>query len=218
MAEILDRDLDALELKDLQRRLEGIVETAQEDNLVRLAKGLLFFLQSEEFHLVEDTPDLFERVLRWLSALETKWLVRSRLKAILVGSLIGLGVFAVFNLGELLLGLRSADQLELTLAKYTIEGHSITQRGVIWFTVRVILEGLTGILLLISAGLLLFRREILAVRMSYFSLLISLAVVNLLVFYFEQFSSIVIASIQFLVLIGVMRYRRRFLVKEPPRL
>jgi hypothetical protein len=41
--------------------------------------------------------------------------------------------------------------------------------------------------------------------------MVSLTVVDLMVFYFEQFSTMLLASVEFAVLIGLHRYRQRFL-------
>ena len=60
-------------------------------------------------------------------------------------------------------------------------------------------------------GWLLLGRDRLGTALGFVGLLLSLIVVILLTFYFEQFSTIVAASVQFLLLIGVIRYRRRFL-------
>ncbi len=42
-------------------------------------------------------------------------------------------------------------------------------------------------------------------------LMLSLTVVDLMVFYFDQFSTILLAAVQFTLLIGLHAYRRRFL-------
>jgi hypothetical protein len=76
---------------------------------------------------------------------------------------------------------------------------------------RVGLEGIVGFMLLLAALLLLIRKDRWGVSIAYFSLLLSLTVTNLLVFYFEQFSTIIPAIIQFVLLLFVMLYRRLYL-------
>jgi hypothetical protein len=39
--------------------------------------------------------------------------------------------------------------------------------------------------------------------------------VNLLVFYYDQFSAIISAGLQLIVLLGILRYRSRFLKSRP---
>jgi len=45
-------------------------------------------------------------------------------------------------------------------------------------------------------------------------MLIMIGIVNLILFYFDQFSTIVNASIQFLIFILLVRFRTRFLTKK----
>jgi hypothetical protein len=66
--------------------------------------------------------------------------------------------------------------------------------------------------LVVSAGLLIVNKDRSGATMGYIGLLLSLAAVNLVVFYFEQFSTIIPALVQFLLLLGVMYYRRRYLM------
>jgi hypothetical protein len=48
------------------------------------------------------------------------------------------------------------------------------------------------------------------------SLLLSLTTVDLLLFYFEQFSTIVTATFQFVLLLAVLIYRRNYLIPAAP--
>ena len=74
-----------------------------------------------------------------------------------------------------------------------------------------------GITLFMAAVYFILGRERLAVRLSVIGLLLSLAVVNLLLFYFDQFVTLLTATIQFLLLLGVLRYRQRYLTRRVPR-
>jgi hypothetical protein len=81
----------------------------------------------------------------------------------------------------------------------------------ILYNTRLVLEIAVGLALLISVVLLAARKKRLAFDLGYLSLLVSLTVVDMLLFYFEQFSAIAIVLIQFVVLYGVIYYRQRFL-------
>jgi hypothetical protein len=72
------------------------------------------------------------------------------------------------------------------------------------------LEILAGLLFLASAALLALKRVNSGVGLGYLSLLLSLVVIDVLVFYFEQFSAIIWVALQFLVLLGLLDFRRRF--------
>jgi len=68
-----------------------------------------------------------------------------------------------------------------------------------------------GLVILAGAIILLFGIDRSGTALAFVGLLLSLVMVNLLTFYFEQFSTIIAATVQFLLLIGVIRYRQRFL-------
>ncbi len=79
------------------------------------------------------------------------------------------------------------------------------------FNIRLGLEIIVGLLLFVAFGLLAAGRKRLALSLTYFSLLVSLAVLDMLLFYFEQFSTVLTVGFQFLLLFGVIYYRRRFI-------
>jgi hypothetical protein len=79
----------------------------------------------------------------------------------------------------------------------------------LWFSIRLVLEVVVGVLLLTSAGLLAAKRNKLGMAIGNVALLLSLTTVDILLFYFEQFSTIITTAIQFLLLIGIAFYRRR---------
>jgi len=72
-------------------------------------------------------------------------------------------------------------------------------------------ESLVGFALVISGILFAFKQERFAFRLANIALLFSLTVVYLIVFYYDQFSSIFYVIIQFLLLLNLNRYRMRFI-------
>jgi hypothetical protein len=95
---------------------------------------------------------------------------------------------------------------------HIIDSHMVNSNtGMTWFEARVGLEGSVGLLLFAAAFLLAINKDRRGVFLGYFTLLLALTMVNLLVFYFDQFSTILQAMIQFLVLLGLLRYRRLYL-------
>jgi len=65
-----------------------------------------------------------------------------------------------------------------------------------------------------AAVLLMLRRESTALSLAFYGLLTLLTMGNILIFYFEQFSSMIVASLQFLLILAVMDYRTRFLQEK----
>ncbi len=65
-----------------------------------------------------------------------------------------------------------------------------------------------GLVLAASALTFLLRRDAAGVALGLLGLMVSLTVVDLMVFYFEQFSTMLVAAVQFAVLIGLHRLTR----------
>ncbi len=210
LEEVLDHDLTPQERQELLARLRYAAARADQSDLAHLAQHLLTFLSDEPLHLAPDTPGPLRRLRAWGEQTERRWLGRRRLKAIVMLGLAGLGVLAVVNLGSLLLSVRSAAALERTLRQLVEAGRVASASGLAWFSARVALEGTVGALLLLAAVLLLVRREHFGLRLGLLGLLLSLAAVDLLLFYFEQFSTIGWAAVQFTTLLALLHYQRTY--------
>jgi hypothetical protein len=146
-----------------------------------------------------------------LKMFETRWIPRQRFRAILSGGLLALGGVSLVKLAQFLWALRNPEQLQMSVNELVITSNISSTSGVGWFYARLILEGIVGSMLLVASILLITGRERRGIQLGYLSLLLSLTTVNLLVFYFDQFSTIILAIIQFLLLIGVIHYRKRYL-------
>jgi hypothetical protein len=155
---------------------------------------------------------LLDRLVERWSVFEQKWFGQTRLRAILTGGLFALGAIALIDLGRLLAGTRTPQLIENRVTVWIQTGQLDEARDLFWLLSRVGIEGVVGALLIIGAILFIFGKEKWGTTVSYFSLLLSLTVSNLIVFYFDQFSTILPAIVQLLLLIGVLRYKRLYLV------
>jgi hypothetical protein len=122
-----------------------------------------------------------------------------------VGGLLGLAVLEFKNPAGTLLG----EQLPRLFGNFTGRHFGIEAAPRL-FALRVSLEIAIGLALFLGAALLMLRRERAGLAVGTLALLLSLTVVNLVVMYFEQFSTLVTAAMQLAVLFGILRYRRRF--------
>ncbi len=208
LAEVLDHDLEPSELRALQRRLQRIVEGADHPDLARLASSLLTFLESDALHLAPELPGFAERWLARLRRFETRWITTMRMKAAIIGGVGALGLYSLVKFGRLLLVLVGTASLESLVDYRVIAGQVAGDSGVIWFMARMGLEAGVALLLIAAAVTLGLGKDRLGIGLAYLSLLLSLTVVNLLVFYFEQFSTMIKASIEFVLLLGVLYFRR----------
>ena len=82
----------------------------------------------------------------------------------------------------------------------------------IWLALRLALEIMVGLAMFICAGLLLFKDDRHGLLVGSVSILFYLLSVNLLVLYFNQFTYILLTVLEFGFFLGLMRYRRRFLL------
>ncbi len=209
LQEVLDRDLDPQERQELEARLRHVAESAQQPALSGLARELLDFVSGEDLTLVPDVATFWERIGAWVDGFEERWFSLVRLKAVLVGGLVGLGVVQILSMVRLVWAALDPEYLDRMLAQLIAVGKVTDASAMAWFIGRMALEGAVGLILVGAAVFLAIGKERIGVRLAYYGLIVSLTVTNLLVFYFEQFSTIITAAIQFVVLLVVLRYRRR---------
>jgi len=211
LEEVLDRDLNAAERSALETRLHHVINTADDTAAVRLARHLLDYVRSDAVQVAEDSPGWFERLTRWWQAWEARWWNRSRARAALIGGLGGLALLGLWESLPAWSALGKPEWVETLLAPIVMAGRIAGPGALAWYEARLILEAVVALILAVAAVALLLRREDAGVLLGLLGLMVSLTVVDLMVFYFEQFSTILLAGIQFGVLIGLHRYRQRFL-------
>jgi hypothetical protein len=225
LEEVLDQDFDLTERKQLEERLRFVSQQEDEPELARMGKELLDYIDGDIIYIAPDPPRRWKKIVDKIEDFRSRHIGHLRYRAILAG---GIGALSLVALSQL---------IKLVLANYvpypfgkTVE--TLRAGGLITgplslriFIAQAILEGVFGLMLLIAAVLLAFGKEKRGIMLSYFGLLISLTTVDVLVFYFDQFPTIVTAIFQFIVLMGVLDYRRHFLQpassklpEEPPDL
>lgn len=204
LEEILDGDLSRPERSALAARLRRAEAKASRADLARLARDLRSFV-SRRRRPIPIPRGTWGDALRRLGRWERRLFPRARFQATLVGGLVGLAVLEFKNPAETLLG----EQLPGLFGSFTGRHFGIEAAPQL-FALRVSLEIAIGLALILGAALLALRRERAGLAVGTLALLLALTVVNLVVMYFEQFSTLVTASMQFAVLLGMIRYRRRF--------
>lgn len=207
MGEVLDHDLEPEERRDLKNRLERIAQHTEFAEYRRLARQLLEFIDSESTQVVPDRQGALEKVVDGIKRWESRWITPGRLKAILIGGLLALGIATILNFARLLSGINDQALFSSWRDGWVYLGLETSKSELIWFTTLTFLEGLVGLLLIIAVILLLVGQEGVGLTLAASALLLSLLGVDLLVFYFGQFATIITASIQFVLLLLVYRYR-----------
>ncbi len=210
LQEVLDRDLDTGEHAALNARLHYIVAQNENPDLTRLAEELLQFVESNAITVIPDEPNWTERIAHKWSAFEKRWVNRSRLKTILVAGLGVMGIWAMLDFILLFPPISRSLPFQTPLASLTSAGRLTGSTSLSWFLGENALKAACGLTLLAGAWLIVAGRDKLGIRISYFGLLLSITIVNLMEFYFDQFSTIVPAAIQFGLLLALLYYRRRY--------
>ncbi len=209
--EVLDHDLSADEFQELDDRLEEVIKTGESVSLVQLAEDLKNFLARNRKRVVPDSPNIYERFRKGFIRFEKQVLDQKRLILVMVIGLLVWGVWAIFAPTSILKPQASEGGLAKILNQTVFTRVFQKEGGFTWFEVMIMIEGVTGVLAVISGLMIVFKATRQGVWLAIINLLFTLTIVNPLVFYFEQFSTIIIAALQFLLFILLIRYRIRFL-------
>lgn len=210
MEEVLDHDLSSSERDSMLNRLDRIIGTSSNPDLMSLAVHLKDFLQNRSLYLAPKNDPWIVRVRTHLFLWEERIFSKNLLRAILIGVLIGWGVYALNYPVDILSSIHSPIELQTELTQL-FQSRPLTRSGLTFFQIRMGLQGSLGLIMLISAAMIAIGKDRLGIPIAYIGMLFSLTVVNLLLFYYDQFFTIFLSLIGLLILIIIMRYRKRFL-------
>lgn len=214
LEDVVDHDLSEREKKEIIALLKEQSGGQLNPELTSLSNSLVRYLHSHHVRLVAEKPG-------WWQKLEDQWVSfeqgsfnRARHRLCLVAGLFLWGSCTVAH--SLLSWQLSLHQIPLSgLAAELINSHlPLSPAGFGAAELRLVLELAAGTLLLLSFLLFLFGQEKRAARLALAALLFSISVVYIFVFYFEQFSSIFYAFLQFIMLLVLLRYQARFFRNE----
>jgi hypothetical protein len=208
--EQLYRPLTLNERNHLEMDMKGVVENDPDGFHRDMAKHILSLIRSDS----RTSPD--KQLTWWLKFSDRMegWLTEIRLKWLLVVGMLLLSWLTLKNPIQTWLQTVIPNSLLEKFLQSHLGRQIPSAESTNLSYVRISLEVLIGISLLVSVGLFLAGKKRLAVNLAYFDLLASLVVLDLFLFYFEQFSTVGTVLVQFLVLLGVIFYRARYL-KNP---
>jgi len=208
--EQLYRPLDSVERAHIEQDMRRVMDTDTNLQFKEMARQLLEMVQSDPRSVPDKTPAWWLRI----GEQSELWLTEKRLSWLLGVGMALLGLMTLKNPAQVWLE-RIIPNSVLVAFLHAHAGRQLAAMDApAFFNTRLILEVLIGLLLLISVGFLLVGRKRVAFDLGFFSLLLSLTVLGMLLFYFEQFSAILIVGFQFIVLFGVMYYRSKYLKRE----
>jgi len=195
----------------LEKRLSYIASDLETGEIAKLTLSLLNFVQNDDRQAPQVKLTLWQIALNRMS----KWLTARRFKALLIAGLAGLGLIAFKNPANILAaGWIGSPNIVKQILTITAGRHIEASAAAELANIRIILELIVGTLLLISVVLFLAGQNKMGVYLGIIGLFVSLTVTNLLVFYFEQFSTMIMVTFQFITLFGLIEYRRKFLMNS----
>jgi hypothetical protein len=212
MTEVLDQDLDKNERDNLEQRLIRVENRTDDPYLQQLAHALHQYLTAE-VSIVTPRLTHTQRVLRSISRAFFGTVNQSRMRMLIVLALAVLGIAELIQFGILMLAFPNPFSAIFALFAPFVTHRMLTNaQDALWYIIRMVLQGSSGVALIIAGGMIAARRERTGIRVASMTLIIWLSVINLLVFYFDQFGATASTLVQFFVLLAVTYYRGMYIV------
>lgn len=213
-SEVMDRDLSSYEREELIQSLAEVGRCEDRKDLAVLADALRKYLQHKNQQVHTSKPNLLDRARMAFFKFERKFLTKARLRIAIITGLFGSAAWSLISPVSFFAISKNAAQFQIFYDALISNRLVRDASGMNWFETRVLMEGSLALAILAAAILILFKKEKFGTWLGMIGLIVAITLVNLLVFYFDQFSTIMLASFQFLVLILIMRYRTRFILKQ----
>lgn len=206
--QLIEHPLEPERQVQLESYLDAIAKASDAESHADLARALLRFVKAQKSPVVAAPARPWWRVREHIQRPMAVLGSENQLRILLVIGLLAIGLLTLKNPADILLAGRLPPMIGNVLGQ--VAGRHIEATNApFWFEVRMILEFVVGFLLVASASLLAVGRVNQGSALGTLGLLLSLTTVNLLLFYFEQFSTIITTTVQFILLSGLFYYRRR---------
>ena len=213
-AEVLDHDLSRVEYDRLMKQLTVVIRDEKDEQMANLARSLQGYLTHKKTLVVEHEPNLLERISEGWQKFSNNWLSKRKLRTIILLGLLFWAGWAVSSQTIRFLITNNVEQFRILIEKFMANELIAGDNGMHWFEAQIILEGSMGLIALIAVLFFLFKQDRIGAWIGITDLVFTLVVVNLITFYFDQFSTIAFAAVQFLLLVLILNYKRKFLDKS----
>ncbi len=210
LKDVIDHDMDPEEQRELKKRLKRIKRKSMNTDLEVLSDQILEFVDSDAIYITPKEPTLLDRAATWLNGFEKRWLSHSRVRLFIIVGVLLMGLAASIQLFYFLVTVGDPVLFESILRERVAGLSTVTSAVLFWAVIQWVMEGFVGLILLASAALLILGFEKNGLGLGSIGLVVSLVGVNLIQFYIDQFSTVVKAFIQFMVLFAIYYYQRRF--------
>jgi len=210
MEEVLDQDLSREERNHIISTLNQVIKEDSRPDLTKLAVNLREYVENDLNYLAKRHIPFWKRWLYRIRNFEKHHLSQPLFRAVLICGLLAWSFWTLSFPMNLLIRIGTPARWQLVLFQLVNNQLVRNASGLNWFEARIGLQGSVGLIILIAAVLFIFTKDRQAVGLAYIGLLFSLTIVSLVLFYFDQFSTIIYAAIQFFLLLAVIHYRSRF--------
>lgn len=215
LKEVLDHDCDPVEKERLLNRLDFILQQPDRPDLSALAQHIQQFMLSDAVEIVPSKATVFERLMTSMRGFDERWLRPNRFRYLLMVAFAIAALGGVVNLVTAFALITSNERLiEFSTELFQVEELVTGVTSLVWYIVRMGLDAVVGLMFALAILQFLRRNDRTATWLGRTALIISLSVVNLLTFYFDQFWAIAAATAQVILLLLVEYYRQSYL---PPK-
>jgi hypothetical protein len=198
--------LSSKEQAIMMGRLANIRDNSASETLTHLAQGILDVIEHDSRPTTAERPDRWELYLKGMD----RWLSEKTLRLLLALGFLGMAFMAFKNPATSLWG----SLLPPPVLNFLNLAHSGRWYGPELapelYNTRIYLEIALGSLLLLVSLLLLLKKPKLAIPLGFGSLFLYFATIDMLLFFFEQFSTIIFVIYQVLLILGLIYYCTRF--------
>ena len=208
--EILEGDFSRMERDQMIARLQNALKESDDLGLAQIANDVISYLKDQEDNLVPHQFDFFDKYLVKWYAFEENVFTRP---GFFEGLRMAWAVVGLLTLFHPLIALLFAQaKIHLSGVWISVLGSDILSMADLSISagIRLAGEALCGLVLLAAVFLSGRGYKRPGTTLAMVSLLVMLVIVNLFIFYYDQFSSIAYAFVHLILLLVTIRYNRRY--------
>jgi hypothetical protein len=214
MQEVVDADLEEHEKAELRDTLADITRDKSAPHLHALAQTLLDFVQNRADTIPRHSHPIvngWERVRSWL---ETRILTRQVTRWLLIASTVILAGVTLIDLVSLVRVIGEPGRMAALVEGWIARGNLTSHQEAVWFAVMIGLNGVVGLALIVALVHFAMGRDETAIDFALAGLLVSITIINVLLFYFQQFVAAGYVAIQFAFIAMLEFYANRHLKRH----
>ena len=207
--EVLEGDLSEIEKEKIINRMESLDFVNEDRELLELQEMFALFLRDPSRPYIEHEPDLFEKAANWLSHLEEKIFKNEKFHTWLRLLWLFLGFILVAQPIFIVSGIDEPMRISGWLKRIVDSSLLLSENFNLFGFIRIALQVFSGVSLWVCAFFYKGETAEKWISFAHLILLIVLTVVNSLVFFHDQFSTIIFVTIEFFVFFLTNRFLKR---------